>query len=158
MATLNPGALYLTGAAGLSVLATVANLIALAWFGMWMGMTSRTTNLATLKTLLFVQIIPAMVISFGSAMVIGMIMAGFFARNVGSPPTSWLQWWPLMTAAFATTIAVLKDTGFIIWSRNRLYTSFREQALQSLAQTQAASLPPVISTVPKPPLIPAARS
>jgi hypothetical protein len=157
-AALNPGALYLTGAAGLSVLATVTNLVALTWFGMWMGMTSRTANLATLKTLLFVQIIPALVISSGSAMVVGLIMAGVFARNVMSPSTSWLQWWPLMTAAFATALAVLKDTGFILWSRNRLYTSFREQALQSPAHTQTASLPPPIPAVAKPPLIPVART
>ena len=30
---------------------SAANLLALGWFGMWMGLTSRSTNLATLKTL-----------------------------------------------------------------------------------------------------------
>src|SRR5258706_6611952 len=46
-------AISLTG-----TLTMLANLVALTWFGMWMGLNSKTTNLATLKTIVFVQIIP----------------------------------------------------------------------------------------------------
>src|SRR6185503_5651553 len=34
----------------LTAVVTGANLIALCWFGMWMGMTSKNANFATLKT------------------------------------------------------------------------------------------------------------
>jgi hypothetical protein len=60
--------IVVAAAAGLT---TVANRMALCWFGMWMGMTSRSANLATLKTILFVQVIPSFVIAFGTNMVVG---------------------------------------------------------------------------------------
>src|SRR5438445_2961147 len=41
-----------------TTLMVVANLAALCWFGMWMGLNSRNANLATLQTIVFVQIIP----------------------------------------------------------------------------------------------------
>src|SRR5437764_5561295 len=41
-----------------ATLTTAANFVALSWFGMWMGLNSKNTNLATLKTIAFVQIIP----------------------------------------------------------------------------------------------------
>ena len=44
-----------------STLSTLASLAALAWFGMWMGMTSRNASLVTLKTILFVKVIPFLV-------------------------------------------------------------------------------------------------
>ena len=50
-----------------AALSTAANLLALCWFGMWMGMTSRSANLATLKTILFVEIIPWFVIALREA-------------------------------------------------------------------------------------------
>jgi hypothetical protein len=52
----------------LTTLTTFANLTALCWFGMWMGMTSRNSNLATLKTIAFVQIVPWFVISLSPAL------------------------------------------------------------------------------------------
>ncbi len=57
-------ALFTSGA---STLSTSASLAALAWFGMWMGMTSKNTGYATLKTLLFVKVIPLLVIYFITA-------------------------------------------------------------------------------------------
>jgi hypothetical protein len=52
----------------LVVASTAANFMALAWFGMWMGMTSRSASLATLKTIAFVQVIPGLVFYFCSMM------------------------------------------------------------------------------------------
>lgn len=43
---------------------SLANLIALSWFGLWMGLTSRNSLTATLKTILFVEIIPWLVLVF----------------------------------------------------------------------------------------------
>jgi hypothetical protein len=65
--------------AGSSLLMSGANLIALIWFGLWMGLVSRNSLLATLKTIAFVQIIPWLVITFAGAMVIPLLaLAGGF--------------------------------------------------------------------------------
>ena len=115
-------------AAATAAVSTGANLVALCWFGMWMGMTSRTASLATLKAIVFVQVIPWFVITFASTMLIGMLMAGAAFSRPQVQPGWWLVWWPLLSAVFSGTLAVGKDIGFILWSRHQLYSSLRTQA------------------------------
>ena len=119
-------ATLIAGAA--SGLATAGNLLALAWFGMWMGLTSRTANLAVLKTILFVQVIPWFVITFSSSMLAGIILAQSFFRGSANQPAWWLVWWPLLNAALSTVLALSKDVAFIMWSRRKLHSSLRERA------------------------------
>jgi hypothetical protein len=143
--------------AGLAAaLSTAGNLIALCWFGMWMGMTSRTANLATLKTILFVQIIPMLVISFASSILIMAVMAPTFVKGLrpGASPRSfsWMTWYPLIGAAVSCFLALAKDIGFILWSRKKLYSSFREQAAQTFDQRRFIA-PPVLQPISAPPLI-----
>src|ERR1035437_944915 len=143
-----------------SALTTAANLLALCWFGMWMGMTSRTANLATLKTLLFVQVIPWFAMVFVVMIVMGMVMSGLLFRTMsrsGSAPFTSLVWWPLLSAALTAALAVAKDIGFIVWLRRKLYSSLREEAARSLGQPRyvvprllpAAAAPPVIAAPPQ---------
>jgi hypothetical protein len=137
-----------------AALSTTANLLALCWFGMWMGLTSRTANMATLKTILFVQIIPWFVMAFVTGMMMGLLVAGL-AYRAGSPQSmSWFVWWPLFGAVLGAALAIAKDIGFIVWSRKKLRSSFREEASRSLGQPRfvvprplpaAASAPPVIA-------------
>ncbi|MEY2428473.1 MAG: hypothetical protein QOJ40_1358, partial [Verrucomicrobiota bacterium] len=137
---------------------TAANLIALCWFGMWMGMTSKSNNLATLKTLIFVQVIPWFVIWFGSMMgAMLIIMPRLFKNGVASTNqnSTWLNqmmsWFPFIIAALAAVLTVAKDIGFFVWSRRRLYFSFREQASRMLGQPRFVApplLPPVIASPP----------
>jgi len=135
----------------------MGNLLALGWFGMWMGLTSRTANLATLKTILFVQVIPWFVIAFCSAMVMGIFMAQAAFRSSAILPTGWLVWWPLVTAVVSTTLALIKDIGFIVWSRKKLYSSFRERAARGVGQTGFVAPPPLPLAIPVPPVIAAQR-
>ncbi len=138
-----------------SALTTVANLLALCWFGMWMGMTSRTANLATLKTLLFVQIIPGFAMLFGVNLMLGLFMAGVMFRSGSATPSVWFTWWPLLSVVVGAGLAVAKDILFIVWSRRKLYSSFREEATRGLGQPRfvaprlmpgAAAGPPVIAS------------
>lgn len=115
-------------AAATAAVSTGANLVALCWFGMWMGMTSRTASLATLKAIVFVQVIPWFVITFASTTLIWMLMAGAAFSHPQVQPGWWLVWWPLLSAVFSGTLAVGKDIGFILWSRHQLYSSLRTQA------------------------------
>jgi hypothetical protein len=138
-------------AATAAALSTAGNLVALCWFGMWMGMTSRTANLATLKTLLFVQIIPALIIYFGSTMLVMAVMAPFFfksGRNSGPNMASYMMWWPLLSIGLTSLLAISKDIGFFVWSRKKLYSSFREQSARSLGQPHLAAPPPLPPIAP----------
>ncbi len=141
------------GAALAAGLSTAANLLALGWFGMWMGMTSKSANLATLKTLLFVQIIPWFVIFFGAALVVPMMMAAFAFRGATPQSSVWLSWWPFLNAALAAILAIVKDVGFILWSRNRLFLRFREQAARTLGVVPFAPPAPVVACRRPPSLV-----
>ena len=143
-----------------SALSTAANLLAICWFGMWMGMTSRSANLATLKTLLFVEIIPGLLIVYGGYMVAGLAMSGILFRGMsrgGSNPFVSLAWWPIFSTFVGAVAAVAKDIGFIVWSRNKLHSSFRSQAAHILGQPRFVAPRPLAPTVAAPPVIAAPR-
>lgn len=130
-----------------TLITSAANLVALCWFGMWMGMTSRNANLATLKTFLFVQIVPYIVISFGSSMTIGLLLAPYLWRNAGASSTGFMIWYPFLLSLLMATLFLVKDIVFFILSRKNLYASFREFALRSLSPPVPA-IPPPISPPP----------
>jgi hypothetical protein len=134
----------------LSAVAVVANMAALTWFGMWMGLTSKSINFATFKTLLFVQIIPWFAIMFGWLTLRSMLAAATFSNSGGSP--SWVRWWPYLDTLFVASMYLGKDAAFIVWTRQRLYTSFRERASRNWAQSYsaAATVPPVRAVTPPP--------
>jgi len=133
--------------AGASGLTLAANLIALCWFGMWMGVTSRNANFATLKTLLFVQIIPVMVIYF-SAQILSLLLFIPMLNKTSSASSSFgFMLFPLISTLTVCLLSVGKDIFFIVWSRNRLYGSFREQAARSFDQPRgiiAQPAPPIV--------------
>lgn len=132
-----------TVAAGSAALRTGANLVALVWFGLWMGLTSKSANLATLRTLLFVQVIPWFIIAFASSIGIGLLFASL-GRAFSSGPPTWFMWWPLLNALAATVLATGKDVGFVLWSRKRLFSAFREQAARMPGQPRLDA-PPVLA-------------
>jgi hypothetical protein len=125
-----------------AVVVIAMNLLALWWFGMWMGLTSKNANKATLKTLLFVQIIPWFAISFAA----GMIAPLFIIPNLlgTASPAMMMTWFPLISSAFTTLLALAKDIAFIVWSRKRLHGQLRDRA----ADVSSYALPPVISGPP----------
>ena len=144
-----------------TVATVAANLVAIIWFGMWMGMTSKTNNLATLKTIVFVQIIPAFAVSFASALAIPILIlpailkGGLSSANASSWMTStFMKWLPLVSIALSTSLNLGKDIGFFIWARRTLYDSFRAQATRSLSPVQYAAPPLVPAPIPTPPVIP----
>jgi ABC-type transport system involved in multi-copper enzyme maturation permease subunit len=134
---------------------TVANVIALSWFGMWMGVTSKNNSLATLKTLGFVQVIPWFIISFASALTLPLLMlTGMFRGGFGNGArvnawsTQLMAWFPIITAGIAALLSLGKDVIFTLWARKRLLLRFRERAsLQSGSnrQTTFASTPSIVA-------------
>jgi hypothetical protein len=147
-----PDALLIAGfSATLSGCATVMNMMALAWFGMWMGLTSKSVNFATFKTLLFVQVIPWFAIMFGSLMLMPALAA---ISYTASGTTQYLgRLFPYVTALAAAGLTIGKDLGFVAWTRHRLYSSFRERASRNWDQPRSSALPPPhLPTSTQPPI------
>jgi len=146
----------------LGTVVVLANLITLAWFGMWMGLASRNTNLATLKTLLFVQIIPWFVITFVSTLGLSLLMMTM-AMSGAQAPTSlgptFGAWFTALYSVVPLVLTLLKDVAFTMWARKKLHNSFRERATQAIMPVRltappAPRMPPTMSV---PPPLPAQR-
>jgi len=126
--------------AGSNLLSSVADLLALGWFGLWMGMTSKNTTLATVKTLLFVQIIPWVAIVALAVLVAFTVSVSKILRNANFP--AWVNTWaPVLTTTILHAAGVGKDIGFIIWSRRRLYGRFRTQASEGTSARRTLRQP-----------------
>ena len=139
----------------ITVVATAANLLALCWFGMWMGLTSKNATLATVKTLTFVQIVPSMIIGFISSIVAMAVVIPWLAKAgpAGAPTFFMSSWFPLLSAALGMTLSLAKDLGFCYWSRNKLHGSFRAQVARDLGTRGAPPVIPPLSGMPAPPVI-----
>jgi hypothetical protein len=112
------------------------NLAALLWSGMWMGLTSKTTGLAVLKTIAFVQVIPWFAISFLSGILLMLIsFSQVFRGTVTAGNTSFTLLIPLFMTIVPAALAIAKDIGFILWARRRLYGCPRERAIWNLRAT-----------------------
>jgi hypothetical protein len=105
------------------------NFAAMCWFGMWMGMTSKNNNLATLKTILLVQVLPWMGIAFAALIINSLLLVPrLFISGATAGVLS--AWYPLMTTLVPFFLTLGKDLTFLFWARGRLYSSFRAQAIR----------------------------
>jgi ABC-type transport system involved in multi-copper enzyme maturation permease subunit len=152
--TNEPGQLMALATAAAGTLAVAANLVALVWFGLWMGLNSKHSSLATLKTILFVQIIPWFAISFASMLVVPLLLLPNLIGGAAAGPWPIMAWFPLLSAAMTTVLYLIKAAAFSLWSRHKLYTQFQERAARAdvpVRMTLPPRLPPVVSTPwPKP--------
>jgi hypothetical protein len=147
--------------AALSIATTVGNLIALAWCGMWMGLTSKNANWATVKTFLFVQILPQILFYFLSAAGSLLLLLPFLSRNLGGAsgsgsPGSFMSWYSLVVPAINDLLTIAKDVGFFLLARKKLYESFRLYA-SGTSGSRAVSPPPLPGPLASPP-VPAAQT
>lgn len=131
-----------TGVAALLV--TCANLAAIGWFGIWMGITSQSANFAALKTLLFVMVIPWFVLSLFSGILMALLLAPFL--TAGTPVPSLTVWLSLVPAS----LSILKAAFFILYARRRLYSSFHERLLRDFLPV-TCSPPRLVATPSSPP-------
>jgi len=114
------------------ILSYAANLFAVAWFGMWMGMTTRKPTMAVLKTICFVVVLPWLGLVFCE------VLTGFLLRL-----PKWGTRFPFWTAtALVSGLSVAKDLFFIFWSRHRLAHRFRQQAAQEGRVPRRWNVPP----------------
>ena len=136
-----------------ATLTVLGNLTALSWFGMWAGLNSKSANVATLKTLAFVQVIPWFGIAIASSMIfIPLMVWPALSNKLFGGGTLAYIWYPLITTVFATVLALGKDTLFILWARKKLRLKFRECVLPTVTSMHEKVLPPLPQVTP-PPLV-----
>jgi hypothetical protein len=134
-------------------LSMVANLVAVVWFGMWMGLISKNGSVATLKTVGLVQVLPSLGISIASTTLAGALMFRQFYAG-GAPSNTMALSFPLVFAGISAVLSLTKDAAFFLWARNRLYSSFRAAAAR-LPASSTRSVAACGSTLsPLPPVIP----
>jgi len=146
------------GICATTTLSALVSLAALAWVGMWMGMTSKTTGLAALKTILFVKVIPALVIYFVAMYAVLFLVVmpqALKMRATPAPPVTTTITNAAGTTTTVTTavafaprtslyMSLLRDClpavlnvavglGFIALARRRLLATFRQRAVPHLA-------------------------
>ena len=134
-------------------LTVVGNLAALCWFGMWTGLNSKKTNLATLLTILCVQIVPWFVITFASSLLVPLLFFSGLITGLGASPRS-IVWYPLLMGGLGTVLYLAKNAGFVLWSRRKLNSQFRDRAARAAAPIHITLPPPRPPTV-VPPVLPA---
>jgi hypothetical protein len=138
-----------------SAVVTGANLVALCWFGMWMGMTSKNANFATLKSVVFVQVIPWIVITFASYLISALVLMPVFMQaatgnSATAAITRRMAWFPFLITAVAGLLAMGKDIFFVVLSWWKLNSQFREMAVRAVVPIHIAT--PI--TPPGPPAAP----
>jgi len=139
---------WLPGFAVISEMVVMAmNLVALAWFGLWMGLTSKNTLTATLKTIVFVLIIPWFVIYFVALISISLWIPFNGLFGGGSAPSQAFVnfWFPVLFVALPAGLALVKDACLWGLARARLFGKFRELAVRSVVPVHISNVPPVIA-------------
>jgi len=132
------------------VVGTLANLVALGWFGLWMGLVSRTARMATLKTIVFVEVIPWFALILISGLVIPLMMfsSSWLNKNTGPSQTVMSVWFPVMVAALPAGLALVKNVLFWQLARRKLTRGFRDLAVRAVIPIQAGGGPAVIAFKP----------
>jgi hypothetical protein len=137
----------------ITAVTTAGNLLALAWFGLWMGLTSKNISLAVLKTIAFVQVVPWFVIQFVALTAVGLVMVPILTKAAAaSTAQQSALWFPMFIAVVSGALFLAKNLGFFFWSRRLLYSSVRQQAARNLQpsvsvtapRAAAAGVPPAI--------------
>ena len=106
----------------------VADLTALVWFGMWMGLVSKNANTATWKTILFVQMLPWIVLSFAA----GLIVSLLFVTKILQPTMA--GWMTFVTTAITTAASLAINFALFAWARRKLFTELRQRAAHLISR------------------------
>ena len=135
-------------AEAVSVVSFLTGMLAVGWFSMWMGVVTRKANMAVLKSLLFVYVLPWFVLLF--------VQAGLFAlfmRFFGNT-TRAMSAWPHLPQIIGGTLGIGIDLVIFFVARQKLLTNFR----QTVAGAAGFGRPrrpmaPLLSGIPAPPPI-----
>lgn len=111
----SPNSWLLMCAGGLIVF--IADLVTLAWVGMWLGLTSKRINLAASGSVFRVLALPWLLF-FGYLTLIVFVSIGQLSNPMDSALGAWF------------IISMLTDAFFFVWARTRLRNELRTRATQ----------------------------
>ncbi len=136
--------------AAIGLVSTLTNLVALGWFGLWMGLVSRNARMATLKTIVSVEVIPWFAIALLTGLGIPLMMFSVSGlRNSSGPSQTVVNvWFPVMITALPAGLALVKNVLFWTLARRKLTREFRDLAVRAVIPIQAGGGPPVIALKP----------
>src|SRR6185295_15976161 len=110
-------------------IAFLTGLVAIVWFGMWMGLTSSKTNVAVIKTLVFCQVLPSIALTFLQWLAMfGMVWGG-------------ARWYWLPQVGHAA-LGMAVDLVFVVVARKKLLVTFREVVTRSPNYAPISRPPP----------------
>ena len=135
-----------------SLLQFVTGSVAVAFFGMWMGVITRKPNLALLKTMVFVYVLPWIVLMFVQT---ALYLTASFVPTSGGRLPFWVP--PLVTGVLGAGV----DAMFFIIAWRKLFGNFRATVARAagLAVVRRKWPPappppmPVPPKLPEPPLV-----
>ena len=106
--------------------------------------------MATLKTIMFVLVIPGLAIILISGLAIPLVMfLGSWLKKGGLPSQATMSFWfPFFFAALPAGLALAKDVLFWTLARRKLTHGFRELAVRAVIPVQTFVAPPVIPLKP----------
>jgi hypothetical protein len=108
-----------------SPLVVAADIVALLWFGMWMGLTSKNANNAAWKTILFVQVLPWIALTFASGLIAVLTFAAPFGQRFAG---AWMQF---IVPAIATAGSLAIDWWLFRFARRKLSSELTHRAAAS---------------------------
>jgi hypothetical protein len=114
------------GMAVIGIVSTTANVTAVVWVGMWLGLTSKNISVAILQTILFVQVLPWVGIAITGNIFVALVLLPSISRS-GSANLMAVSF-PLLSAGVTGLLALAKDLAFIAWARGQLFSRFRVHA------------------------------
>lgn len=100
------------------VIGIFTTLAAVAWVGLWLGLTGEKNATSAARTFLLVVVVPSVLLQFVQIL---FSLTGFFNFQSG-----WIVW-----TVFSITqglLALAADIALLLWARRRLLTRFREAA------------------------------
>jgi ABC-type transport system involved in cytochrome c biogenesis permease component len=128
-----------------------ADLIALACFGMWMGLTTKKTNLAVIKTLVFVLVLPWLALMFVQGMLMALGTFTMMGRAGGMSGGIFRFFW--IPTLIVCALNLGKDVVFSVWSWRKLHSDFRAEVSQTRGLVFRQPPLPVPPPVNVPPVI-----
>lgn len=132
-----------------SLVSLMVGLVTLTGYGLWRGLISKGVNGATLTTLLYVQVIPWFIIAFMAGMTIPLLTFTVFSRAPSRLSSAtlqaWIPWIPFIMTAVMLVLNLIKDAGFLLYARTKLFSEFRDRAIQVSAPVLGGAPPVLIS-------------
>lgn len=126
-----------------NLLTSITSFIAVTWFGLWMGLTSKNSLTGTLKTVVFVFVVPWFAISFATGLTVPLLM---LSTGWGGMNDSLMRWFPFLMIGFNAVLVLVKN--WVLWQLawRKMSLNFRDTATRAALPVAPVSvLPPVIN-------------